>query len=168
MVKKEKICNKKKIIVVLAVLLVLTFGVIIKSLFFTGEVIANTQEVEIVPLTQEEIQLIGRTILSSEFVEDVPSKYPIALRFFSFSQSGEKIWRSGFLIGENQLLTSGDAGVYLSLNSKYISEFAQSNICDVIRVANVNGDLGFDSPYNKASLLLKYSGMVKHRDCFGF
>ena len=50
MVKKEKICNKKKIIVVLAVLLVLTFGVIIKSLFFTGEVIANTQEVEIVPM----------------------------------------------------------------------------------------------------------------------
>jgi|GEM_PF-1097430 hypothetical protein len=167
-VKKQRIFNMKNIVIILAVLLVLVFGVIIKSLFFAGEVVANTQQVEVVPLTQEEIRVIGSTILSSEFIENVPSKHPIALRFFSFSESGQKVWRSGFLIGENELLSEGEPGVYLYLDSKYISEFTQDNMCEVIKVARANGDLGFDSPHNKASLLLKYSGMMKHRGCFGF
>jgi hypothetical protein len=43
-----------------------------------------------------------------------------------------------------------------------------SNLCDVIQQANKNGDLGSESKYSTMNLLIKYAGMLKYRDCFGF
>lgn len=70
------------------------------------------------------------------------------------------------MIGHNQLLTSGKPEVYLSLHSKYITELNENNLCEVIKKANENRDLGFNSDSNKASLLWKYKSMLAHRDCF--
>ena len=72
-----------------------------------------------------------------------------------------------FLIGNNQLLNEGEPAMYLYLHSKYISEINNNNLCSVIKKAKDNGDLGFYSEYNKASLMIKYAGMLKHRGCFG-
>ncbi|MBU2616695.1 MAG: hypothetical protein KKB79_01800, partial [Nanoarchaeota archaeon] len=71
-------------------------------------------------------------------------------------------------IGRGQLLQEGEPSIYLSLDAKYIPYLQNYDICDVVKEANANGDLGFDSDYGKARLLLKYSGMMKYRDCFGF
>jgi len=54
------------------------------------------------------------------------------------------------------------------LYTKYISELNGVNLCEIIKQANKNGDLGYHTEYNKAILLIKYSSLLKHRDCFGF
>jgi len=164
--RRNKMKNKKRVITILIILLVVIFGIAYSKFQTTGKSIVS-QKVTIIPLSSAEIEKVATTILSSEFIKDVPKKYPIALRFFDF-ESGQKRWRDGFLIGKNQLLLEGEPAVYLSLHSKYISELNNANFCEIIKRANENRDLGFDSEYNKASLFIKYSGMLKHRECFGF
>jgi len=124
-------------------------------------------QVKYAPLTPEEIAKITNAILSSEFIKSIPEKDPISLTFFKF-ENGERIWQNGFLIGKNQLLTSGTPGINLILHSKYISQLNGSNLCDIIQQANKNRDLGSQSDYSTMNLLMKYSGMLKYRDCFGF
>jgi|TARA_Y100000310_G_scaffold167546_1_gene167343 hypothetical protein len=156
----------KKIILGGIIFIIMVLAIfILDKLILTGEIIYN-QETEIVPLSSEDKEKVAQTLLTSEFIGDVPKNNPISLRFYTF-QNGERIWRDGFLIGKKQLLSEGKPAVFLYLHSKYIQEFNSGNICETIKKANKNGDLGFYSEHGKTSLLLKYSGMLKHRDCFG-
>jgi len=163
---KEKKIIRKKVLIIIGIILIVSLMFFINKFFATGESV-KSQEVKIVPLSQEEVQKVTQILLSSEFIKDVPKKEPISLRFFSF-ENGQRIWQDGFLIGENQLLTEGNPSISLILHSKYISELNQENLCGVIQRANKNGDLGFYSEHNKAKLLWKYKSMLPHRGCFGF
>jgi len=118
-------------------------------------------------LTSTQVQKITQTILASTFSKDVPEKYPISLTFFTY-WNGQRITLNSFLIGKGQILSSGTPGIKLTLHSKYVDSINGNNLCDIVKTANKNGDLGFESSYSTASLLLKYSGMLKHRACFGF
>lgn len=160
---------KKRTWIIIIIALTLIIGVITFSILRqpVGKIANTGQPIRYVPLTQEEINKVAQTIVSSEFIKDVPEKNPIALVFFNF-ENGERVQQDAFLIGKNQLLNEGTPSIYLILHSKYISQLNENNICDVIKQANRNGDLGFQSDYNTASLLLKYTGMLKHRSCFGF
>ena len=169
MINLDEIKHKKLIVIgIVFLVLVLSFFVYDKFLLET-ETTVNIQQaqVEIVPLSQAQVEKVASILLTSEFIKDVPEKNPIALQFYDF-QDGERIWQSGFLIGENGLLIQGEPAVFLYLHSKYIEEIDNSNICEVIKRANQNGDLGFYSEHNKAVLLIKYSGMLKHKGCLGF
>lgn len=118
-------------------------------------------------LSQDEINKVSNAILASEFIKDIPEDSPISITFFKF-ENGERIWQGGFLIGNNQLLQSGNPGISIILHSKYISELNGNNLCDIIKEANKNGDLATESEYNKAGLFIKYAGLLKYKDCFGF
>ena len=166
--KKREVKEKKKLIIlgsVVIALVVILLIVFIKPTA-TGNTVANP-EYRYVPLSQSEIERVATTILSSEFIKDVPKKNPVAITFFNFDEQG-KYWQDGFLIGKDKLLSEGEPSIYLALHSKYISGLDGTNLCDIIKQANNNGDLAFDSQYGKAKLLVKYAGMLKHRDCFGF
>ena len=156
---------EKRVFLVIAIIATILIGIFLfNKPTPTGTAIQN---VEIVPLSQEEREKVFQTVSSSEFIKDIPEKNPIALTFYSF-EGEQRIWRDGFLINNQGFLTEGEPTVYLSLHSKYISELNEGNLCGVIRKAKENGDLGFQSGYGKARLLIKYAGMLKHRGCFGF
>ena len=157
---------KEKIIIIAAiiVLIIITSFFIINKKISTGKIV--TQQIKITPLNSDERKGVMQNIISSEVIKDIPEKYPISLQFFSF-ENGEKVWRDGFLVGKNKFLTKGEPAVYLTLHSKYISELNQSNLCEVMQKANKNGDLGFYTKYNKASLFVKYATLLKYRKCFG-
>lgn len=127
----------------------------------------TSQPVKVVPLTDIQKQKVEQTILSSEFLQDIPEKNPISIRFFYFEE-GQRVWQDTFYMGEGELLSSAQATIKLTLHSKYIDEFNGNNLCSVIQTANQNKDLGFESSYSEANLLWKYKSMLKHRECFGF
>ena len=86
---------------ILILVIIFTFN----QLGLTGNVInSEVQQVEIIPLTLEQREKVIQTILSSEFIKDVPNKNPIIIQFYD-QQGSERIWRDGFLLGENQLLS---------------------------------------------------------------
>lgn len=159
-----KMKHKKRVIIISIIILAIIASILFRNFYATGK---SIQQIEIIPLSSAEITKVQNVLVSSELIKDVPDNEPIALRFFSF-ENGKRIWRDGFLIGNNQLLTSGVPSIQLILHSKYIEEFNANNICDIVRKAKQNGDLGFYSEHNKASLLWKYKSMLKHRGCFGF
>ena len=150
------------------------FLVLVLSFFLYGKFLSEAEttiniqkaQVEIVPLSQAQVEKVASILLTSEFIKDVPEKNPIVLQFYDF-QDGERIWQSSFLIGESELLASGDPSAYIIIHSKYISKLNGNNLCEILMEANKNGDLGFHSEYSKASLLIKYSGMLKHKSCLG-
>jgi len=154
---------------VLVLLVILAILIIIGIFSFNKPktTVQTIQDIEVIPLSQEERQKVYTSVMSTEFVKDVPEKYPIAITFFSF-ENGQRIIRDSFLVGKDQFLSEGEPEIFLALHSKYISELTPENFCDSIKKANKAGDLAFDSDSNKASLLIKYRSMVKHRDCFGF
>jgi len=132
----------------------------------TGKATSTTQQGEIrtSPLSQAQVEKVAQTLVESEFIKDVPAKNPIALQFYTFDQIG-RVWQNGFLIGENQLLSEGNPGIQVIMHSKYISEMNKGNLCEIIGKANRNGDLDFQSDSNKASLLIKYSSLLKYKGC---
>lgn len=161
--------NKKFLIVGFFSLLII--GGVLANFFITDEESVSTKStsatVKIVPLSSIQKEKVTNTLIESDFIEDIPEDYPIALRFYDF-RDGKRIWQSGFLIGNNKLIKEGSPAVYLSLHSKYIDKIDELGICETIKLANKNKDLGFHSEYGKASLLIKYSSLVKHKECFGF
>jgi hypothetical protein len=129
--------------------------------------VSPVQEQKIVSLSLEEKQKVTQVLLNSEFIKDIPENSPIALTFFSF-EGNERILHDTFLIGKNTLSPSGSPIIYLSLPTKYIPELSGNNLCDIIQQANKNHDLGFYTEVSTTALLLKYSGMLKYKSCFGF
>jgi hypothetical protein len=167
----------KKIYLILGIILLLILVFVLLNKNIEGFVVFNgedsntnegqTSQVQIYPLSQEEINKVGQTILSSDFIGDIPENGAIALRFYNF-KNNQRIWQSGFLIGKDKFLTEGEPDIYLSLHSKYISDLKGNNLCEVVKTASANGDLGVDTMESNAKLMMKYSGMLKHRYCFGF
>ncbi len=133
-----------------------------ESSFSTGEGI----QLRYVPLSQAQIETAGNAILSREFIQDVPEDYPIALTFYGFD-GNEQVVHDTFLLGKGQLLQEGQPEIYVALDAKYIEKVQEKGLCDTIKEAVNNGDYQFQSGSGKASLLLKYGGMLKHRECFG-
>jgi hypothetical protein len=172
--KREKIINIAVIVTIVLVIAILIFAKTVNNKEEenvnpappAGGSSSSNYQVKYSPLTPEEIAKVTNAILSSEFIKSIPEKEPISLVFFKF-ENGERIWQDGFLIGNNQLLATGSPGISLTLHSKYISQFNGDNLCDIIQQANANRDLGFESKYSSFTLLMKYSGMLKYRDCFG-
>jgi len=158
--------------VLVAIIVIVVLGVVGFFLFSDGGLrtsgdVVSGEVVEMVPLDSLERSKVVQMIESSEFVGDMPRNGVIALRFYSF-KDGKKVWRDGFLIGKDGLLSNGESDIYLAIHVKYIEEIGESSLCDITKKANDNGDLGFYSEKSKVRLLIKYVGMLKHRECFGF
>lgn len=118
-------------------------------------------------LTADELLKVKNAILSSEFISDLPKNGIVALHFFNY-QNGQRVELDTILIGKDQILTSGTPDLTILLHSKYIAEITSTNLCEIIPKANTNGDLAVETSMSESSLLFKYAGIIKHRDCFGF
>lgn len=164
--KLKKIKKHKKWLIASGILVLLVvLLIVVPKLGKSG--VGGGGQVEIVPLSQEQINLVGYTVLSSEFIGDLPSKGAIGLQFYDF-EGGERIWQNGFLIGKGGFLNSGTPDLVLIMHTKYISSLDGTNLCEVVQAAQANDDMWVESEESNAKLLLKYSGMIKHRNCFGF
>jgi len=155
------------IVVIVAVLLIIFLNG--KDNNVTSENTGNNggTSIEIVPLSSEEINILGQNVLYSEAILDLPSNGIIGLQFYSFEE-GERVWRSGFLIGKEGFLNSGSPDFVLIMHAKYIADLNEKGLCEVVQSAKANGDMWVESELSNAKLLLKYSSMMKYRNCFGF
>jgi len=169
--KKKKIKlnkkNKRWLIISGIVILIVVLIIVIPKLGNTGIGSEGGGQVKITPLSQEQINIVGQAVLSSDFIEDLPKNGAIALQFYDF-KDGQRVWQSGFLIGQKGFLASGTPDLVLIMHAKYISYLDGTNLCEVVQAAQVNNDMWVESQESNAKLFLKYAGMMKHRDCFGF
>jgi hypothetical protein len=179
MAKKLRQVNKKNkslllflgILIILILALFIVHGGITKKSVNPGSPNSssgntNNPKIRYEPLTADQVQIVTNTILSSQFAKDIPADDPISLTFYTF-ENGQRIWQNEFLIGNDQILTSGNPGASIIIDSEYISELNGNNLCDIIQEANKNRDLGFSSPYSTTTLFIKYASLLKDRSCLG-
>jgi len=119
-------------------------------------------------LTEEQMTLLKQTISLCEFVKDMPNDGIIALKFYDFNIGGERVWAERILIGKNGILEGGEPDLTLMTHARYVSQLNGTNLCEVLTEANANGEMWTESDKSEASLIWKYSGMIKYRSCLGF
>ena len=124
-------------------------------------------QIEVVPLNQEKTAKVVSVVDESEFISDMPSNGIISLRFYSF-EGNERIWHDGFLIGKNGIVKDGVPDIYVFMHAKYIDRLYERDLCEVMNEAKANEDMAIETTRNKGILLAKYSGMLEHKECFGF
>lgn len=146
------------------IIILIIIGVAVWSKFYaTGNSIDDN--IVVVPLDPELHQKVVQTIVESEFLEDMPKTGIISLRFYDFAW-GERRWRDGFIIRQNEELT-GAPDVHFYMHTKYISQLTSDNLCEVIKEAKKDGDFEVHTKLNNMVLFYKYAKMLEHRACFG-
>jgi hypothetical protein len=105
----------------------------------------------------------------NEMVKAIPDGAVISLKFFNFN-TGERQWEKSYILtrGNAKEGETNSADISLTLHSKYLKQFNGYNLCSIIKQANANRDLGFESPLSKIKLLWKFKSMYAYRDCLGF
>jgi len=97
----------------------------------------------------------------------IPKAGKISLKFFHFTQ-GCRIWDKSYILTDGKIFEGdGEADIYLTLSSDYVSEIEGDNFCEVIKKARNNGDLGQYTEASKITLLWRYKSMIKYADCLG-
>lgn len=104
----------------------------------------------------EEINYDISGLLQSEMIRDLPEKSIVSLRL-----GGEY-----YTISKDSIIrgrpTNPDLTILLPLN--YANQIS-NGLCGMIKSANTNGDLGIEMHSSKTSLMWKYRGMLKYRNC---
>jgi hypothetical protein len=181
--KTNKIFNRKTFILLGAVILLIIGLIIIlpqkeaETNTDTPPANANTESSDqqtsnYVPpqeyyLSDEQKSLLNQTLSSSGFLEALPDKGIIGLKFYDFV-NGERIWLNRVLISKEGFVGSGEPDMTLFMHAKYVSQLNGSNLCEVIAGAKTNGEMWVESEQSDTKLFFKYSGMMEYKDCLGF
>lgn len=164
-ISKKYIMKNRKIIVIIAVVLLVIAGFLIYNYKLTGNTVKNTGTGQIVPITYNNI---AQVLSSSDLVNALPEDGSILLRFYNFN-TGSRQWEKSFIIKKGNVREGiENADITLILHSKYLSGLTTGNFCSMINQAKKNKDLGFETSLSKISLGWKYKSMYKFRDCLGF
>jgi competence protein ComGC len=178
--KMKKIKLNKSILIILSVIILLIIGFFVflspkelETTVNTPQATGNAGGSTVTPtpvkkyyLDEEQKNILGQTLLSSEFVKDIPKEGIIALKFYDFV-NGERIWLERVLIGSEGFLNSGEPDMTLMMHGRYISQLNGANLCDIINNAKTNGEMWVESEQSNTKLFFKYAGMMKYRDCLG-
>lgn len=104
----------------------------------------------------EELSFDSSNLLKSDFVSDLPSNAVIELKlgdnYYSVTSDAVSLGRPA-----NPDLT-------ISLPQSYGGQIS-GDLCETIRKANKNRDLGIEMHASEMALAWKYRGMLKYKDC---
>lgn len=108
-----------------------------------------------------------KNLPKNSMITDLPDGKSLSLKFFSFPK-GERVWEKSFILSKGTMKEGNldNPEVTLTLHSKYVNQINSTNLCDIMKKANQNKDLGFESNLGYASLAWKYSSLMKYKSCF--
>jgi hypothetical protein len=107
------------------------------------------------------------TVLANEMISDLPKDGSISLNTFNFN-TGERQIEKTYLLKKDSVVESKEAAdIYVNFHSKYVNQVTQNNLCEILTKANNNGDFGAWTELEESTLIWRYKGMLKYRDCLG-
>ncbi|MEK6935945.1 MAG: hypothetical protein AABW67_04090 [Nanoarchaeota archaeon] len=160
--------NKHKIVIIFALVILssLLIGGFLKNPKQTGNSVA-------IPTINITTQNLAVELPKSSMLKALPKDMPILLKFYNLN-SGGKQWENSYLIKDGKMKeidkasqdkTTENVEITIALNSKYLDGLTNKNLCSVIKKANQNGDLSFETSLSKISLAWKFKGVMKYREC---
>ena len=111
---------------------------------------------------------LEEVLLDSSMVKDLPNDGILLLSFYNF-YTGEREWEKSYTIMKNFVSegTPIEYDIKLIMHSKYLTILNIYGFCNTIKLAKSNGDFGTETAISTTSLLWKYRGMTKYKDCLG-
>jgi hypothetical protein len=110
---------------------------------------------------------LKNSLQNEDFVQDLPSKGSVRLRFFHFVGPC-RIWDKAYYITRGLVEEKNQkADIDIWIDSKYADMFQTKDMCEVINLAREEGALGQWSDMTEAGLLWRYKSMLKYRECMG-
>lgn len=103
----------------------------------------------------------------NEMIQSVPDSGKISIKFYHDKDNCRFIDKA-FMLSSGKVTEENPAcDIDLFIHSKYAEQITQENICQIISQARANGELYQNLNVGKASLLIKYSSLLKYKDCLG-
>ncbi|MBI2629608.1 hypothetical protein HYW76_00745 [Candidatus Pacearchaeota archaeon] len=107
-------------------------------------------------------------IQNEQLLKDLPSEGSLKIMFFHFS-AGCRRWDKTYTLTKNNIEEkNSNADVDIIILSDYVSQIAPGNICEVIQDARENNDFAQTLNIGRSKFYVRYSGMMKYKECFGF
>ena len=157
--------DKREIIIATSLIVIIVlFIFFVPDLTVSGNVVkgsSNSGVSKPVIITKDNFPLY---IKQQPIIKDLPKKAVISLRLYSYN-AGQRKWEESYTItkANAKLGVAKEPDLEIIVHSLYIPYFG--NLCNAIKNANNNGHLEYIININKASLLWKYRGMMKYKDC---
>lgn len=109
---------------------------------------------------------LANLLSQTPMVQDLPNGESILLRFYNFNSGNREFEKS-------YILTKGSAKegfldypeITIVVHSKYVPELGNDNLCETIKRADSNNDVGIYTDLSTTKLVMKFSSMMKYKDC---
>jgi hypothetical protein len=159
--------KRKKLIIILSSIILLILIISIVNSQITGNSVnSNNPQGEQITVTRDTLPLYLKTL---EIVKDLPKKGVIGFSFYDYS-TGERVITHKYLLtkGEAELkdYTNENPDIIVSVHTRYFSQLG--DFCGAVKAAKSNDDLAIDLKISTSTLLWKYKGMMKYKDCLGY
>jgi hypothetical protein len=161
--------KKQKIILLIGIIIVfvLIYYAIISTISpISGNVISASKINRQIVVTKENLHLY---IENQKIIQELPKDALISLRLYNFD-TGVRQWEKAYVITKGnveeanaQNLDENKLDADIIISSKHV---LSAEFCTAIKQARANNDFGYELKASKASLLWKYRGLIKYKDCF--
>ncbi|MBD3247152.1 hypothetical protein GF378_00855 [Candidatus Pacearchaeota archaeon] len=125
---------------------------------------------EIKTASDEDYNRLETILPQNQVIQDLPDNARILLSFFNFN-TGERQWERDYLIGKGSATQvssmPNDLDMKMIMHSRNVPLLKEGNLCNVVATAKKNGDYATELVGSKTSLLWKYKGVMKYKDCLG-
>ncbi len=154
------------------ILILILFAAIARPIIsgnaFLQNKIKNSQKT--VSTNQNAISLTKETLpsflASQQIITDLPDNSIISLKLYNFDGGGRN-WEESYIIkkGKIEIGNTDNPDITVFLDSKHLKNLG--NLCDAVKQAKSNGDIGYDTKMSQLSIMWKYKKLLKYRNCFG-
>ncbi|MDP3026811.1 MAG: hypothetical protein Q8N63_03820 [Nanoarchaeota archaeon] len=165
--------KKQKIFLVIGsvIVLILVYYAITSTISsISGKAVISSETGKQVAVTRENLYLY---IESQKMIQELPKDALISLKLYNFN-TGVRQWEKVYLITKGNVEEVNEQGIDQGIDqSKLDAEIIihskyplSAEFCTAIKQARANNDFAYELKASKASLLWKYKGMMKYKDCF--
>jgi len=118
--------------------------------------------------TEEDYNNFETLVSKNQMIQALPGNAKIVLSFYKFA-GDERIWEKSYLLSKGSVKEGNleDFDINLIMDSKYITVLNANNFCQIIKTAKQNNDFWSTTAISKTSLVWRYRGVLKYKDCFG-
>ncbi|MEK6945457.1 MAG: hypothetical protein AABW63_01555 [Nanoarchaeota archaeon] len=118
--------------------------------------------------TQEDYKNFAEILQKNDLINKLPDDSKIVLAFYNF-YTGERTWETLYILSKGKVEKGmlDDYDIKLIMHSKYITILNENNLCNVIQLAQRNGDFASETQASKLSLAWKYKSIMDYKDCLG-
>lgn len=161
--------KKQKIILIigLIMMLALIYHAIISTISsISGKAVSNSVTGGQVAVTKENFYLY---LESQKMIQELPKNAYIYLRLYNFDAGVKQLEKSYVITKGNveetdiQSIDKTKLDAEVIINSKYGLSY---DLCTAIRQAIANNEFEYELKSSTTSLLWKYRGMIKYKNCF--